>query len=1793
MKSRGTRTEPSVHPGSSLSTPPTSRLVTIAERPGSFDESVGYSDAKEDDDEEYLEEKAAMPDLSEAAVVSIGCSGGVIPLARNLTEEPDDVAGPGPATEDSDDESDDLKPSAMTGKATCRSTGNQAPVNCDTPAANKVLVRQAVWMDLGGELSVPIGSDRWLRILCYSSVLWALRKWKKKLRTSFGVSEIGAGRQPIYSPTRTGSDGPIKAEASSYMQDSHMVTPRSASRSERLAEVIESLRPTPNTRQETGRRPARNYDSPEDSSDSDSYSGDFDYLDGDPTEEWACQIRELSKAETKSSTLRLELATHLPLGNIKPYFGLRNKSEKSMQWLRTFIYEMKGTHTPPNECCMAFELSLQDGALHWYGQLPRKTRRTWKLLSDAIIKYYCSRFTQSAKARYYSVKREDKEHVCDYLNRLNGYARNAGVQFGNGGRDAKDDHMEHFLDTVTVANALTDLVAACNVNDAARSRSNRPETRHHGYDSTETSSDDERRRDGSRCSSESSDSDHSLDGEFGPIAAANDSERRAAAEGTFARSDHRHPRGGNGHFNKDRGYGRDNRQRQRCKLCKQVHDAGKCDALNELTNLLRSKVDKKDLTPELQSLVLVPSTKLLPGERLGWWSSQWYDKRKRMRALVKGVVNDVRKRILLDTGANVSVISANYAKELRLREVPDHGRSLEVREINPGVLETRRRALVKITLGWERVYDFEMWIMNRSVGVDVVLGTDFMIPAGVRLDLFHGTARLPDEVMVPLIKSLSAADDELYGTQVVGGPTEDLYIPGHKDAEDSGPVEEAQGYCAEDMTQATATTSRECGRRDDSLAFRAVADTSDGVAVERIPTEESGHTIPMLESGDRVFEQAQRQSSTHATDDAWCTESSNTVTSENIGASGQVPDDSDDRVVHIPCPTEDPECVLNATYVSAMHTIVAGVVPGRGAEVNDVSEHLANDIELTDYTQELAFLPDLTEITVTALDYTGPNVQNKDLDVGQQQKLVDVLKHHEKIMISSDNALPPPAYGVVCGIDVQGHAPIKQRDRRTPLRFLGKLYALLKGLLRAGLITFSDSPWASPIVIVLKKNGVDIRLCIDYKMVNSVTAIMAYAMSLVDDLLTDMEAYLWFCSLDAASGFWAIMMTQRARKISAFVCALGHFEWLLMPFGLKNGPMIYLRMIDNAICGFVQPREAQPRARTKFEADRESSTVMDAVSQLVNSPTGDMFGNGESDESSLVPEVDRRSIVDDICFGNETFDGCLATLDRLLQRFTECRISVSFTKCIFVQCKVDFLSHEVSSEGIRADPKKIKAVTEVPLLTSKKGMQSFLGALNYYSRFIQDIAIFAALQQKVMDAPILRHFDRDKEDAEMNYHPAQKEILALLLLLKVCYTQLAGRTIHVYTRFSTLDWVHKSKALFGRTTQFAVKLSPSHLVVQRVKERDCAFAQLLQAGLTSFVDLDDSLAQVAPPTEGSPSISMDPNLLYAHLPRSYQRFVLSFDGSAKTEKHGGYGSCAWILWRLPEWTIVTAASAYLEGDHGEPRRVCANEQRSTSCIRAHDRGLGHLGDSRLAIQQSLGVIACHKESLLAQLNRHRVLTAKFRSVKYLHVVREFNAAADSLASETLESKVSKVVSTEARLSEFTTLNRIQGVIYEPTAKAETEDKPSVNTVRAHDPLQQDWDEIAEKLIFAINNSMDATRKETPFYVVHGCERIRESTEESADTGGDSGNETRFRQLLPEDSWEPDQLAGEYEVETILDDRVPLSTSTVREFKLKWLGYDEPTWEPASNLSCGGLLYDYLREKRSDRRLQMVQVADED
>ena len=187
-----------------------------------------------------------------------------------------------------------------------------------------------------------------------------------------------------------------------------------------------------------------------------------------------------------------------------------------------------------------------------------------------------------------------------------------------------------------------------------------------------------------------------------------------------------------------------------------------------------------------------------------------------------------------------------------------------------------------------------------------------------------------------------------------------------------------------------------------------------------------------------------------------------------------------------------------------------------------------------------------------------------------QEKLRQLIWKSRHLLIGKGNALPPAARGAVCDIDVGGARPIAQRVRPVAPKFREKLADLIKGLLSAKIIRPSTSPWASPIVVIIKKNGVDIRLCIDYRRVNQLTRLMVYPMPLISELLQDMDKAMWFCSLDMASGFWVVEMTERARMISAFITPSGLFEWLRMPFGLKNAPQIYQRLIDNALYGYLK-----------------------------------------------------------------------------------------------------------------------------------------------------------------------------------------------------------------------------------------------------------------------------------------------------------------------------------------------------------------------------------------------------------------------------------------------------------------------------------------------------------------------------------------------------------------------------------------------------------------------------------------------
>ncbi|GMF45626.1 unnamed protein product [Phytophthora fragariaefolia] len=562
------------------------------------------------------------------------------------------------------------------------------------------------------------------------------------------------------------------------------------------------------------------------------------------------------------------------------------------------------------------------------------------------------------------------------------------------------------------------------------------------------------------------------------------------------------------------------------------------------------------------------------------------------------------------------------------------------------------------------------------------------------------------------------------------------------------------------------------------------------------------------------------------------------------------------------------------------------------------------------------------------------------------------------------NALPPAAVGAICDIDVEGAAPVAQRVRRVAPLFREKLSDLIKSLLSVKMVTPSTSPWASPIVIIIKKNEVDIRLCIDYRLVNSLTRLIVYPMAMINDLLEDLDKVLWYCSLDMARGFWVVSMTERARKISAFITPFGLFEWTRIPFGVQNVPQIYQRLIDNALYGHLQNSADQDRSKPV-----------------------DVFAVGEPEPNPKLSVLGRQSYIDDILVTATSWDSMCEKVERLLDACERWNLSISVVETFWGQRKVDYLGHQVSAEGLEANPKDLETLSNLPFPLKVRAMQSFSGSLNYYRRFIEDFAIYAVvlyelregdfheigrqeesnssergtggvvtsteqadrwtrakvalsmLKAKLVSTPILKHFDPDRtpviilcasqwaiaaalvqvydgvywpvtftsrtlKSNELNYGIVDKEDLALLRMLEVNYTLLTTRLIVVLTRHATLAWLVNSTGFQGGLGNWAALPSEWTLEIRKCSKGEDEFLGVIAASITPRAEVDEALIAIAPVKEPRQTIVLPPPTVE----EDERLLVAIFDGAVRTKRSSGAYSA--IIWRLPEWTFVSAASGY-------------------------------------------------------------------------------------------------------------------------------------------------------------------------------------------------------------------------------------------------------------------------------------------
>ena len=151
-----------------------------------------------------------------------------------------------------------------------------------------------------------------------------------------------------------------------------------------------------------------------------------------------------------------------------------------------------------------------------------------------------------------------------------------------------------------------------------------------------------------------------------------------------------------------------------------------------------------------------------------------------------------------------------------------------------------------------------------------------------------------------------------------------------------------------------------------------------------------------------------------------------------------------------------------------------------------------------------------------------------------------------------------------------GDSPSKRQPlRRMPFATRLEVAKQLDKMQRDGVIQPSQSPWASPVVLVRKKDGSH-RFCVDY--LNSVTKVDTFPLPRINDLLDQLGESKYFSTLDLASGFWQIRVHPDSQEKTAFVTPQGLFEFRVMPFGLCNDPAVFQRLMQHVLMG-LNPAE--------------------------------------------------------------------------------------------------------------------------------------------------------------------------------------------------------------------------------------------------------------------------------------------------------------------------------------------------------------------------------------------------------------------------------------------------------------------------------------------------------------------------------------------------------------------------------------------------------------------------------------------
>ena len=286
-------------------------------------------------------------------------------------------------------------------------------------------------------------------------------------------------------------------------------------------------------------------------------------------------------------------------------------------------------------------------------------------------------------------------------------------------------------------------------------------------------------------------------------------------------------------------------------------------------------------------------------------------------------------------------------------------------------------------------------------------------------------------------------------------------------------------------------------------------------------------------------------------------------------------------------------------------------------------------------------------------------------------------------------------------IDLQ---PGSQPQHRSPYRMSPKEMEELKKqiyrFLELGHIRPSISPDGAPVLFAPKKDG-GLRFCIDYRALNKNTIKNRYPLQKIDELLDQLVGAKIFTKIDLRSGYHQIRVVPEDIHKTAFRTRYGHYEFTVVPFGLCNAPATFMRLMN----------------------------------------------------SILYPYLDKFVIVflDDILIYSKNLKEHEEHLKLVLKQLRKHQLYAKVSKCEFFKRQLEYLGHEVSSEGIKVSPAKIEAIKSWPIPRTVRQVRSFVGLANFYRKFIKGFSEIAK--------PLT---ELTKKDVPFNWKDEQNEAMKRL-----------------------------------------------------------------------------------------------------------------------------------------------------------------------------------------------------------------------------------------------------------------------------------------------------------------------------------------------------------------------------------------------------------------------------------------------